>query len=771
MGRLARLLPFAFLTPPLLASPVQDCVFPARPGPAGWQAGAGGSGATPHVHRRTLDHGDAGRAPLADATGTLENLVILLRFSDHGPGGQDRTLPTPADVSTIMNAVGGDPTLAPTGSVRDYYIESSYGLLTIDSTVVGWFDLPLPEPYYADGASGASTVVHEMISAGLDLADAVVDFTDFDSDGDGWIDAITFLHSGYGAEWGGDDVYGTSYLDRIWSHKWAIPTWTSAEGVRVADYHVSPGLWAVSGSAPGRIGVVCHELGHFLGLPDLYDTDGGGNGLGMWGLMGAGSWGFDLEQLTPVHPSGWSKMKLGWVEPEKILPGSHTALQSATSSSLFMIDSGYPSGEYLLIENRQPTGFDATIPEGGLAIWHVDESRGSFTYNDVNREEGYPGLPGWPDNGKHYRVALLQADGLYELEQGDTGDADDLYRAGGVSTIDGTSVPSTDGYQDFKGTPILESENRITAIGPSGPAVSFTYENVEAPFVPPASPPWAYAGAPYSAWLSSVGGMAPLLWTEHLVDPAYVMSDLGPQPFPTGGVPQGFDDAGAETVEDTWDIDLPFAFPYWQSPHTKVYVTPNGCVDLAPLWDETSNRAEWLRALPRIAGLWDDLSLDGAGDLYVTSTTTWVRLRWDAVTAAAAEPVNVAITLHDDGRIRFDYGGGNTGLTPTVGTSRGYGGDVSLVATLDGEESLTAASSVELELVGSALPPGLELSADGQLTGTPTTPGLYEFHVRVEDALHRYHIRLVSLLVKPGSLNPVATSPATPSLAGSLVVR
>ena len=91
-----------------------------------------------------------------------------------------------------------------------------------------------------------------------------MNFTQFDVDGDKWIDAIGFLHSGYGAEWGGYDAYNKHYMNRIWSHKWGIypSAWTSFEGVSVSSYHISPSLWGSSGSAIGRIGVIAHETGH-----------------------------------------------------------------------------------------------------------------------------------------------------------------------------------------------------------------------------------------------------------------------------------------------------------------------------------------------------------------------------------------------------------------------------------------------------------------------------------------------------------------------------
>ena len=101
------------------------------------------------------------------------------------------------------------------------------------------------------------------MSNALSKVDPQVNFTQFDVDGNKWIDSIGFLHSGYGAEWGGNDSHNINYMNRIWSHKWALSkTWTSAEGISVSNYHISPSVWSKSGSAIGRIGVIAHETGH-----------------------------------------------------------------------------------------------------------------------------------------------------------------------------------------------------------------------------------------------------------------------------------------------------------------------------------------------------------------------------------------------------------------------------------------------------------------------------------------------------------------------------
>jgi len=406
------------------------------------------------------------------ALGTVKNLVILCKFSDHTFPAHTRSQ---GDFNILFNQIGGDPTIAPTGSVRDAYQENSYGLLTLQSTVLAWVTLPQTQAYYCGTNAGLGgdypNNAKKMVQDALALVDPLVDFGQFDNDNDGYVDAIDFIHSGYGAETSGAPP------NTIWSHKGNLPAdWVSADNngnsvkVKVNPYHTEPALWGTSGTAITHIGVICHETGHFFGLPDLYDTDsvtGKSRGLGAWCMM-ANSWGFNNDQLRPPHFSAWCKAFLGWTTPSELLSPANLILgQAETFQHAFKITHGYPAGEYLLIENRQPVGMDVNIPMGGLAIYHVDENMPG------NTTEGFPGQPGWPANGNHYKVALVQADGLFELERDvNTGNAGDLYRAGGITRFAPDTNPSTDGYQSG-GT--CASGNIISGVSASATTMTCLY--------------------------------------------------------------------------------------------------------------------------------------------------------------------------------------------------------------------------------------------------------------------------------------------------------
>ncbi|MFT4558686.1 MAG: M6 family metalloprotease-like protein [Planctomycetaceae bacterium] len=439
-----------------------------------------------HVHFRVLP-GQLHRAPvnrapippappgnrIVDPSGRIRKLVLLLRFKGH----EERTLPSTETYEIVFNKPGGHLEYAPAGSAYDYSKEVSYEKMSITTHIVDWIDLPETEQYYANGDSGDFTRIADGIRYALDFADQnkLIDFRDFDRNGDGYADLFSVLHSGYGAEFPDKDVNGIPREDRLWSHQTRIPFWTSRRShVRVSEYSLSTGLRGVGGSAPCRIGLLAHEVAHLGGLPDLYDGRIG-RGIGSWGLLGF-SEGFKREGHAPSHFSPWAKIQLNWLKVKELTnSGTYTIRQIEDYPDVYKIQQGFPENEYLLIENRQPVKFDRDLPgrKGGLAIWHIDENKAH------NREPGHPDVPGWPENGVHYKVALLQADGRFDLERGKGfGDEEDLFRADGVNRV---SSLEPHGLRPYRPDPrVRQVLHRISEISESGELMTFRYE-VEEP--------------------------------------------------------------------------------------------------------------------------------------------------------------------------------------------------------------------------------------------------------------------------------------------------
>ncbi|KAG7373365.1 M6 family metalloprotease domain containing protein [Nitzschia inconspicua] len=440
----------------------------------------------PNFSNFTFQKGTGSHRQLNAAySGNLRNLVVLIRWSDH----VGRTLPSRQDISILMNHKGPHA-LCPSGSVRDVFSENSYGKLNLESVVADWVTVDNTEKFYANGAHGVTRVIWDAVRNALQQLDdkGMVDFAYFDQNMDKKIDAITILHSGYAAEFGGTDAYGQFYENRIWSHQWGLNNgpFVSKSGVTVREYHISPALWGLSGAGIGRIGVIAHETGHYLGLPDLYDTNGGGRGIGQYGLM-ANSWGWDGSQYWPPHLSGWSKFVLGWISAtvpdEGINQVETTQNQHPNHPQLYIIQEGFPDGEFLLVENRQRKGYDKNMAQGGILIWHIDNGRNPNDFRNSLTREGFPGQLGWPENGNHYGVALVQADGLYQMERGvNMGDHGDVFHAMGVNELlpcldlSACQYPNTDSY---RGGIIARTNVSITDISKSGDIMTFRYHRGE----------------------------------------------------------------------------------------------------------------------------------------------------------------------------------------------------------------------------------------------------------------------------------------------------
>jgi hypothetical protein len=263
------------------------------------------------------------------------------------------------------------------------------------------------------------------------------------------VDAVAIIHQGTGEE----QLNGLA--TDIWSHSWALSdakSWNMSHygayttndtctadpsrKVKIDNYIMQPER---QDSDMVTVGVFTHEYGHVLGLPDLYDYDYSSEGVGEWSLMSGGAWtSVSRDGDRPSHLDPWSKYLLGWLTPRIVstAEGAVVLPPVETSSQALQLLSGSPAtgGEYFLLENRQKIGFDAALPGEGLLVWHVDESI------DTNDNEWYPGCSSC---SSHYKVALIQADGAWHLEQSlNSGDSGDPYPgSAGRTTLTSDTLP------------------------------------------------------------------------------------------------------------------------------------------------------------------------------------------------------------------------------------------------------------------------------------------------------------------------------------------
>jgi immune inhibitor A len=332
--------------------------------------------------------------------GNYKVLVLLVEFSDN----LSVVNPTFFDTLVFENLVG---------CVRHFYQEVSYGaldIITIDlPSATGWQTAPQTYAYYVNAQNGLGSYpqnCQKLVEDLVDLVDSTVDFSAYDNDTDGYVDALVVVHAGQGAEFTGSP-------NDIWSHKWGVTySWSSSnlkDGVRVWEYTMQPEFW--TSSYDMTCGVYCHELGHVFGLPDLYDTDYSSYGIGEWSLMAGGSWNGTLGN-SPAHPDAWCMCQLGYVTPT-VLSSNTTGVSIPAIENLPTVyklwTSGSPLNEYFLVANRQLIGYDSALPYLGLLIWHVDDNIFDYGAND---DEWYPGHTAYG----HYKVALEQSDSLWQLE-------------------------------------------------------------------------------------------------------------------------------------------------------------------------------------------------------------------------------------------------------------------------------------------------------------------------------------------------------------------
>lgn len=319
------------------------------------------------------------------AVGPKKVAVILVDFSSVD-GTCNSPFPTISKFSDIRSYIS---------ELKNFYKEVSYNNLGLEfdyypsSTTA--YSLTQTMSYYgyatADTENG-DILIKNAISMNSDIKH---------KNAGGIYDAVIVVHAGYGNE-----AVGSSNTGDVWSALYSFSnTQGFTEGLTVPET-------ALSGQSP--FGVYCHEFGHQLGLPDLYNTNSGLSQVGKWCLMDYGTWA--NNGFNPSHPSIWCKQLLEWVSPVNISSTvTNTSLSAVeVSSQGIKIPISVASdldNEYFLLEYRytNAASYDNSLPGSGILIWHIDDTIGGGSghwdfsnYNNIN------------NNSAHRRIDLEEAD-------------------------------------------------------------------------------------------------------------------------------------------------------------------------------------------------------------------------------------------------------------------------------------------------------------------------------------------------------------------------
>lgn len=324
--------------------------------------------------------------------GLINNIVVFIRFAND----DDITKP----FSTIRQMFEGDET--DNNSMRDYFLSASYNQLTIDSyyypepnedAILSYQDIyprnyykpysaANPEGYQEDERTEREFALLERASNYI--APYVPESLDLDYNSDGNIDNVCFIIKGAVGDW----------ADLLWPHRWSLyGKEVYINSKRVYDFNFqlegSPSYFHAS--------VLCHEMFHSLGAPDLYHYYYGTE------LSAVGSWDLMCTNTQPPQHSGaYMKWKYGnWIDeiPEITEYGTYSLNPigwEGNRQNCYKIATDDPNQFYVIEYRNKELHFETKIPGSGLLIYRIDTRfNGCAGYNGVDEfDEVYIFRPG-----------------------------------------------------------------------------------------------------------------------------------------------------------------------------------------------------------------------------------------------------------------------------------------------------------------------------------------------------------------------------------------
>jgi immune inhibitor A len=319
------------------------------------------------------------RLAQSSTTGTRRALVLFARFKG------DPANPMPAWVGELFNP--GLP-----GSVAHFYDTMSFGKLQLRGEVAPKvYESPQPASAYLSADPSEQGQFGEFAQEILQQADQDLDFAQFDNDGpdgvidsgddDGVVDAVFIVleRVPVGFLLGEATGIGELGFKEGYSSQDA-----SKDGVPV-EVRAGQGTIQQGRTFAETVGAMCHEYGHVLGLPDLYNTEfyrkpdagpeGDSAGVGAWCLMGWGASGWHGND-GPNSFCAWSRVQLGWVTVIEVVDEQEQIALEGVGKRGVVLKVPVTNREFFLAEHRRREGnyYDRNIPGEGVLIWHIEQN-------------------------------------------------------------------------------------------------------------------------------------------------------------------------------------------------------------------------------------------------------------------------------------------------------------------------------------------------------------------------------------------------------------
>ncbi len=637
-----------------------------------------------------------------------------------------------ADVDGVLAAIRKRPDVA--WAERDHYLrisrtvpndpdfESCWGLDN-QGQMLGTPDADIDAPEAWDIATGSSDVIVAVIDTG-------VDYTHNDLAANMWTNAAEANGNP------GEDDDGNGYIDDVY------------------------GIAVVNGTPSGD---PMDDHGHGTHVAGILGAVGN-NGVGITGV----AWSVKVMALKFMNSSGMGLesdaatcIDYAVAHGATILNNSyggdtwsqalHDAIAAANGAGvLFCAAAGNESME---IDGWKsyPAGYD--LPNI-IAVASTDGADGLSYFSNYGASSVDVGAPGesiwstWPGN-------------QYQLLDG-TSMACPF--AAGVAALVKSHVPGLtleqlrdrvmwtgDPLFDLKGTTVTGLRiNAYKALA----GIYATRITTPSPLPPGA------VGTPYATTLNAQSFAPPFTWSWSAE--GYVERETA-NGYVASGTARNWN-----SDEGVWQLDLsaafPGGFPFYGQTYGHVYVCSNGYLEfaaaqpapvqfpdkatfaakkiIAPFWTDLTTVGDWLN--PRDVYVWQP---DGAS----------IAIRWNADDAflsilGFSFPVNVTVVLHADGAIDMHYGPGNYALLdPLIGLSAGDGEHYTMSSAKAGQTELDWAPTSRW--TAGSIPPGLALDPNtGQIAGTPTQGGIFDFHVTAEDTSGGFDAKQFSIeIAAPGA--------------------